>query len=187
MLTEYTTPGAALTVSDSATVYSMLTDRIATTGPDLPLAEYKNAAGAWTTMTAGDFNDRVRAIAKGLIQFGIAKGDAVTIFSTTRVEWGLLDFALAAVGAVTVPIYDTDSAIQAERILNDSDVKLAIADNQERFDRLDSVFDHCPKLERILMLDANAIAALKGLGVMISDEELDERIAGVGHAVNDEY
>ena len=180
MLTEYTTPGAALTVSDSATVYSMLTDRIAKTGPDLPLVEHKNTDGAWTTMTAGDFNDRVRAIAKGLIQFGIAKGDAVTIFSTTRVEWGLLDFALAAVGAVTVPIYDTDSAIQAERILNDSDVKLAIADNQERFDRLDSVFDHCPKLERILMLDANAIAALKGLGVMISDEELDERIAGVG-------
>ena len=179
MLTEYTTPGAALTVSDSATVYSMLTDRIAATGPDLPLAEYKNAAGAWTTMTAGDFNARVRAIAKGLIQFGIAKGDTVTIFSATRIEWGLLDFALAAIGAVTVPIYDTDSAAQAQRILNDADVKLAIADNQERFDNLDSVLDACPSLERILMLDAKALEALEGLGVMISDEELDERIATV--------
>ena len=36
----------------------------------------------------------------------------------------MLDFALAAIGAVNVPIYDTDSAAQAERILNDSDVKL---------------------------------------------------------------
>lgn len=179
MLTEYTTPGAALTVSDSATVYSMLTDRIATTGPDLPLAEYKNAAGAWTTMTAGDFNARVRAIAKGLIQFGIAKGDAVTIFSATRIDWGLLDFALAAIGAVTVPIYDTDSAAQAQRILNDADVKLAIADNRQRFDALDSVLDACPPLERILMLDAKALEALEGLGVMISDEELDEHIAAV--------
>ncbi|PAU70256.1 AMP-binding protein [Bifidobacterium italicum] len=179
MLTEYTTPGAALTVSDSATVYSMLTDRIAATGPDLPLAEYKNAAGAWTTMTAGDFNARVRAIAKGLIQFGIAKGDAVTIFSATRIEWGLLDFALAAIGAVTVPIYDTDSAAQAQRILNDADVKLAVADNQQRFDALDSVIDACPTLERILMLDAKALEALEGIGVMISDEELDEHIAAV--------
>lgn len=179
MLTEYTTPGAALTVSDSATVYSMLTDRIAATGPDLPLAEYKNADGAWTTMTAGDFNARVRAIAKGLIQFGIAKGDTVTIFSATRIEWGLLDFALAAIGAVTVPIYDTDSAAQAQRILNDADVKLAVADNQQRFDALDSVIDACPTLERILMLDAKALEALEGLGVMISDEELDERIAAV--------
>ncbi|MEF2737577.1 MAG: AMP-dependent synthetase/ligase [Bifidobacterium choerinum] len=180
MLTEYTTPGHALTVRDNETIYTLLTDRLERSGADSPLTENKEPDGSWSTLTAGQFNDEVRAIAKGLIQFDIAKGDAVTIFSTTRVEWGLLDFALAAVGAVTVPIYDTDSAIQAERILNDSDVKLAIADNQERFDRLDSVFDHCPKLERILMLDANAIAALKGLGVMISDEELDERIAGVG-------
>ncbi|MEF2736018.1 MAG: AMP-dependent synthetase/ligase [Bifidobacterium choerinum] len=179
MLTEYTTPGAALTVSDSATVYSMLTDRIAKTGPDLPLVEHKNTDGAWTTMTAGDFNDRVRAIAKGLIQFGIAKGDAVTIFSATRIEWGLLDFALAAIGAVTVPIYDTDSPAQAQRILNDADVKLAVADNQQRFDALDSVIDACPTLERILMLDAKALEALEGLGVMVSDEELDERIAAV--------
>lgn len=179
MLTEYTTPGAALTVSDSATVYSMLTDRITKTGPNLALAEYKNAAGVWTTMTAGDFNARVRAIAKGLIQFGIAKGDAVTIFSATRIDWGLLDFALAAIGAVTVPIYDTDSAAQAQRILNDADVKLAVADNRQRFDALDSVLDACPPLERILMLDAKALEALEGLGVMISDEELDEHIAAV--------
>ena len=179
MLTEYTTPGPALTVRNDETIYSLLTDRIARSGEDSPLTENKEADGAWSKLTAGQFNDRVRAIAKGLIAFGIKKGDAVTIFSATRVEWGLLDFALAAVGAVTVPIYDTDSAAQAERILNDSNVKLAIADNQERFDRLDSVLDHCPSLERILMLDANAVEALEGLGVMVSSEELDERIASV--------
>ena len=113
---------------------------------------------------------------KRLIAFGINKGDAVTIFSTTRYEWGVLDFALAAIGAVNVPIYDTDSAAQAERILNDSDVKLAIADNRERFDRLDSVIDRCPSLKHILMLDSNAMGALEGLGVTVSDEELEARI-----------
>ena len=116
---------------------------------------------------------------KRLIAFGINKGDAVTIFSTTRYEWGVLDFALAAIGAVNVPIYDTDSAAQAERILNDSDVKLAIADNRERFDRLDSVIDHCPSLKHILMLDSNAMGALEGLGVTVSDEELEARIDSV--------
>ena len=116
---------------------------------------------------------------KSLIAFGINKGDAVTIFSTTRYEWGVLDFALAAIGAVNVPIYDTDSAAQAERILNDSDVKLAIADNRERFDRLDSVIDRCPSLKHILMLDSNAMGALEGLGVTVSDEELEARIDSV--------
>lgn len=91
----------------------------------------------------------------------------------------MLDFALAAIGAVNVPIYDTDSAAQAERILNDSDVKLAIADNRERFDRLDSVIDRCPSLKHILMLDSNAMGALEGLGVTVSDEELEARIDSV--------
>lgn len=179
MLTEFTTPGPALTVDDDATIYSLLTTRIVNSAENAPLAQNKEADGSWSTMTAVEFNDHVRAIAKGLIQFGIDKGDAVSIFSATRIEWGLLDFALAAIGAVSVPIYDTDSAAQAQRILNDSAVKLAIADNQERFDRLDSVLDSCHALERILMLDAHAINALEGLGVMISDEELDERISSV--------
>ena len=117
--------------------------------------------------------------AKGLIALGIAKGDAVTIFSSTRLEWGILDFALAAVGAVSVPIYDTDSAPQAQRIMNDSVVKLAFADNRERFDRLDSVKDHCPALKQILMIEGNALGALEGLGVTVSDEELNERVATV--------
>lgn len=179
MLTEFTTPGPALTVDDDATIYSLLTTRLETSAENAPLAQNKEADGSWSTMTAVEFNDHVRAIAKGLIQFGIGKGDAVSIFSATRIEWGLLDFALAAIGAVSVPIYDTDSAAQAQRILNDSAVKLAIADNQERFDRLDSVLDACPALERILMLDAHAVNALEGLGVMVSDEELDERIGSV--------
>ncbi|PKV04058.1 AMP-dependent synthetase/ligase [Bifidobacterium pseudolongum] len=179
MLTEFTTPGPALTVDDDATIYSLLTTRLETSAENAPLAQNKEADGSWSTMTAVEFNDHVRAIAKGLIQFGIGKGDAVSIFSATRIEWGLLDFALAAIGAVSVPIYDTDSAAQAQRILNDSTVKLAIADNQERFDRLDSVLDACPALERILMLDAHAVNALEGLGVMVSDEELDERIDSV--------
>ena len=58
-------------------------------------------------------------------------------------------------------------------------MKLAIADDRERFDRLDSVIDHCPSLKHILMLDANAMGALEGLGVTVSDEELDARIKSV--------
>lgn len=179
MLTEYTTPGASVEVRDDETIYSLLTERLERTGEDTVIAERKTAPGQWSDITTGEFHRNVIAAAKGLIAFGIGKGDAVTIFSSTRYEWGVLDFALAAIGAVSVPIYDTDSAAQAERILNDSAVKLAIADDRERFDRLDSVLDHCASLKHILMLDSNAMGALEGLGVTVSDEELHERIASV--------
>ena len=177
MLDHYTTPGESIEIRDNQTIYSLLTDRLARTGADTVIAAKKIGPGHWQNVTTGEFHERVVSAAKGLIALGIAKGDAVTIFSSTRLEWGILDFALAAVGAVSVPIYDTDSAPQAQRIMNDSAVKLAFADNHERFDRLDSVKDHCPALKQILMLEGNALGALEGLGVAVSDEELNERVA----------
>ena len=179
MLTEYTTPGESIEIRDDQTIYSLLTDRLARTGADTVIAAKKIGPGRWQNVTTGEFHERVVSAAKGLLALGIAKGDAVTIFSSTRLEWGILDFALAAVGAVSVPIYDTDSAPQAQRIMNDSAVKLAFADNRERFDRLDSVKDHCPALKQILMIEGNALGALEGLGVAVSDEELNERVATV--------
>lgn len=179
MLDHYTTPGESIEIRDNQTIYSLLTDRLARTGADTVIAAKKIGPGRWQNVTTGEFHERVVSAAKGLIVLGIAKGDAVTIFSSTRLEWGILDFALAAVGAVSVPIYDTDSAPQAQRIMNDSAVKLAFADNRERFDRLDSVKDHCPALKQILMIEGNALGALEGLGVAVSDEELNERVATV--------
>ena len=176
IISEYTSPGD-VTVNDNETLYSLLTGRIARTGNATTIAARKTGPGAWSSITTGEFHRLVLAAAKGLIAFGVGKGDAVTLFSATRFEWGVLDFALAAIGAVNVPIYDTDSAAQAERIINDSGVKLAVTDNRERYDRLDSINDRCPGLQRILMMDGNALGALEGLGVSVSDEELEARIA----------
>ena len=176
IISEYTSPGD-VTVNDDETLYSLLTERIARTGNATAIAAHKTGPGAWSSITTGEFHRLVLAAAKGLIAFGVGKGDAVTLFSATRFEWGVLDFALAAIGAVNVPVYDTDSAAQAERIINDSGVKLAVTDNRERYDRLDSINDRCPGLQRILMMDGNALGALEGLGVSVSDEELEARIA----------
>ena len=156
MLDHYTTPGESIEIRDNQTIYSLLTDRLARTGADTVIAAKKIGPGRWQNVTTGEFHERVVSAAKGLIALGIAKGDAVTIFSSTRLEWGILDFALAAVGAVSVPIYDTDSAPQAQRIMN-----------------------HCPALKQILMIEGNALGALEGLGVAVSDEELNERVATV--------
>ena len=110
MLSEYTTPGASIELDDDQIIYSLLTRRIERTGTDTVIASKKLGPGRWQDITAGEFHASVVSAAKGLIALGIAKGDAVTLFSSTRLEWGILDFALAAVGAVSVPIYDTDSA-----------------------------------------------------------------------------
>ena len=94
MLDHYTTPGESIEIRDNQTIYSLLTDRLARTGADTVIAAKKIGPGRWQNVTTGEFHERVVSAAKGLIALGIAKGDAVTIFSSTRLEWGILDFAL---------------------------------------------------------------------------------------------
>ena len=117
-------------------------------------------------------------------------GESIEIRDNQTI-YSLLTDRLARTGADTViaakkigpgrwqNVTTGDSAPQAQRIMNDSAVKLAFADNRERFDRLDSVKDHCPALKQILMIEGNALGALEGLGVAVSDEELNERVATV--------
>ena len=50
--------------------------------------------------------ERVRAVAKGLLGLGVKTGNMVVIYSPTCYEWGVVDFACAAIGAVSVPVYE---------------------------------------------------------------------------------
>lgn len=76
--------------------------------PHTPLYEVRTAAG-WRSVSAMDFAAQVAAVGLGLIARGVEAGDSVAILVSTRYEWGLLDFAVVSVGAVTVPIYETSS------------------------------------------------------------------------------
>src|ERR1700727_1291911 len=75
--------------------------------PRAVMLRRKDAAGVWQDVTAVQFKDEVRALARGLIGAGVAPGDRVALMSHTRYEWTLLDYALWSVGAVVVPIYET--------------------------------------------------------------------------------
>ena len=73
--------------------------------------------GAWTDVTCAQAAEQIRSAALGLIAEGVQPGDRVAIFSATRYEWPILDFAILSVGAVTVPIYETSSAEQVRFVL----------------------------------------------------------------------
>ena len=86
------------------------------------------ADGGWQDVTARQFADDVTALAKGLMAAGIAVGDRVALMSRTRYEWTLIDYAIWAAGATTVPIYETSSAEQVEWILSDSGARALIVE-----------------------------------------------------------
>jgi len=131
--------------------------------------------GTWLDVTAKDFAAQVLAVAKGMAQAGIAPGDRVGLMSKTRYEWTLIDFAIWAAGAVTVPIYDTSSAEQVHWILSDSAAKAVFVETDEHLATLESVKGRLDELEHTWQIDAAAVDRLTEQGAELSDDDLHER------------
>ncbi len=155
----------------------LLAQRVARWGAE-PMLEIKGAAGVpWAVVTAAEFDSYVRSVAKGLVARGIEPGDRVGIMSRTRYEWTLLDFAIWAAGAVTVPLYETSSASQVEWILTDAGVRLLVAETAEHAATVAEAREHAPGLEAVLVLDDGAIDTLVAAGSEVPDEEITRRRA----------
>jgi long-chain acyl-CoA synthetase len=102
--------------------------------------------GGWREVSWEEAARRVEDIAFGLLALGIKKGDVFGIMSPTRLEWALVDFALARVGAVTAPIYATSSASDCAYMLGLVEAIGVFVD--------DGCRDLVPALPHVLSLEA---------------------------------
>jgi len=84
---------------------------------------------------------------------GIDHGDRVAILSENRPEWTITDFAALALGAVTVPIYSTQTADQTSYILNDSGARVIAVSTKSQLEKILAIQRHTA-LERIIVMDA---------------------------------
>ncbi|MGI5270681.1 AMP-dependent synthetase/ligase [Nonomuraea sp. CA-218870] len=136
----------------------------------------RKAGDGWPAVTAGEFRDQVAGVAKGLMAAGVGHGDRVALMSRTRYEWTLIDYAVWAIGAVTVPIYETSSADQVGWILADSGAKAAFVelDAHER-----TVRDAAPGLKDVWRVEAALDGSLDSGGVDDAAlQELRSRVSG---------
>lgn len=138
------------------------------------MIEYKGDDGTWHPYSAQVFRDMVIDLAKGLIGLGVNKGDSVAIVSHTRWEWTALDMAIMSIGALTVPVYETNSASQVSWIFNDSKVTLAIAEDDGQRDKIESVRDEVPTLRNVFVIEAGGLNAIKTYGESVTDAEFWE-------------
>jgi long-chain acyl-CoA synthetase len=146
------------------------------------------AFGSWADVTASRFKDEVIAVAKGLVAAGIEAGDRVALMSRTRYEWTLIDYAIWVAGAVTVPVYETSSAEQAEWILSDSGARACFVETASHGDIIGSFRDRVPALGLVWQIEPAAsgdsldsLGSLRAAGGGIGDEVIAER-AGTAKA-----
>ena len=127
----------------------------------------------WSDVTAAEFHAEVAAAAKGLIAAGVKPGDRVAIFSKTRYEWTLFDYAIWFAGAVTVPIYETSSAEQVQWILEDSAAVGLIAETEAHVAKAEEAKGAIGSTAHVWCIDAGAVAAFEAAGAAVSDADLE--------------
>lgn len=89
---------------------------------------------AWKELSWRKFSEMIFKTANALKDAGIEENDRVAIYSDNSAEWMIFDLASLSIGAITVPIYSTNNAEQAEYIINDSQAKAVLVGNQAQYD-----------------------------------------------------
>ncbi|KAB7791020.1 AMP-dependent synthetase/ligase [Bifidobacterium leontopitheci] len=178
MLREYTVDTIYQT-TDLDTIYSLLAKRADRDRDDLIAQWQDDETRRWHDVTAGEMDDRVRAVAKGLLGLGVKPGSMVVIYSATCYEWGVVDFACAAIGAVSVPVYETDSIKQAGGIVAEVEPVIAFAGDDAHAQTLEQLRTQSDSLKYVFNFKANGLDAVADFGDGVSDGELDRAIGRV--------
>ncbi|MGN6255756.1 MAG: AMP-dependent synthetase/ligase [Solirubrobacterales bacterium] len=153
----------------SKTVADLLPRAAELYGPEIAV-KFKEG-DRWVDRTFAEVLETVRPLAFGLVELGIAKGDRVAILGNTRPEWTYFDFAGLSIGAVVVPIYQTNSPEECRYVLENSDAKVVVVEDAEQLEKVRQVRGQLPQLQHVVLMTGSAEDA-------ISMEDLAARGAG---------
>ena len=113
---------------------------------------WQDEFGQWQPISSDQIYQRVRALARAFLDWGVQKGDRIGLVAENRWEWAVTDFASLAIGAVSVPVYPTLTGEQVAAMLADAGCRIAVVSTRQQFDKLNAVWGMTP-LERILIMD----------------------------------
>jgi long-chain acyl-CoA synthetase len=116
-----------------------------------PAIQFKEN-GAWVRRSFTEVEETVRNLALGLADLGVVKGDKVSILANTRPEWTYFDFAALSIGATVVPIYQTNSPEECQYVLENSDAKVVVVEDDEQLEKIRAVRDSLPLLEHVVRM-----------------------------------
>jgi len=95
----------------------------------------------WLSISWSEFQQQIDQISLALLANHIDIQDKIGIFSHNMPRWTITDIGALQVRAVTVPIYATNTAKQAQFIINNADMKIIFVGDQEQYDQVLEIGD----------------------------------------------
>ena len=145
-----------------------------------------DAEGGWREVSWHDADGRVRAYANGLLARGVRKGDPFAILARNTLDWALVDFALAQIGAVGVPVYASNSARDVGYVLSHSEAVGIVCEDAEQLAKVEAFSTELSSLQHVLTYqDLDGLAAHGRDFAAANPTALDDASAAIGE--NDLY
>jgi len=140
----------------------------------------------WREVSWAEADERVRAYANGFLARQVRKGDNVALLARNGLEWALLDFALARIGAVGIPIYASSSARDVGYLLAHSEAVAVVCEDAAQLAKVEAVDEELPSLQHVLTYhDLDGLAAHGEDFAAANPGALDEATAALTE--NDRY
>ena len=117
------------------------------------IAYTHRSEGAWHPLTHEEVREQVELFADGLLRYGLAPGERVGVVSENRTEWVVVDFAMAGIGIVDVPIFPTLTAHQEQFIFNNCEATAIIVSNAAQLRKVLEVWDEMPTVRLIITMN----------------------------------
>ncbi len=115
----------------------------------LPAMRHKDH-GIWQSWTWSEQFAEVRALALGLRDFGLARGDKLAVIGGNRPRLYWTCIAVQSLGAVPVPVYADAVAEELAHVLNNAEVRFAVVQDQEQVDKIQSFAADIPNLSLVI-------------------------------------
>ncbi|OOF36983.1 AMP-dependent synthetase/ligase [Rodentibacter heidelbergensis] len=108
--------------------------------------------GIWKDISWAAFQHQLNQLSRALLACNVQVQDKIAIFAQNMPRWTIADIATLQIRAITVPIYATNTAQQAEFVLHHADVKILFVGDQEQYDHALDIAPHCPQLQKIVAM-----------------------------------
>lgn len=149
------------------TIGTLLRRAVDSWGPRIAVRRRRQAL-QWSVLSWAELGEQVRALGAGLLALGVGKGDTVALLSRTRIEWSLVDYAAASIGAVLVPLYHSNTPAQWRFIIEDSGASVLVVEDRVQLEALQPLLQSLPNVKHVVLIEVADLREIEGS--MLLDE-----------------
>ena len=125
--------------------------------------------GIWHRVSWGQYAERVRQVAAGLLALGLRRGENVAVLGENRPEWLYSHLGIMTAGAATCGIYPTSAPEQVEYVLRHSDARVVFVEDEEQLEKVLAVRERT-SVVRVVVWDDKGLWGFEDPGVVLFDK-----------------